>query len=145
MDAHLLKPLAPADLEAALVRGFEARGPITEDVAAEPADEACVRQDLVATFGPNQALQFARMALGQLEARFERDDRAMIAEDAHGIAGSAGLVGLNRVGAAARDLEARCAAGQPIDAQLALARAALAQGRQALETWIGTLERAAAA
>lgn len=85
------------------------------------------------------------MALGQLEARFERDDRAMIAEDAHGIAGSAGLVGLNRLGAAARDLEARCAAGQPIDAQLALARAALAQGRQALETWIGTLERAAAA
>jgi|GEM_PF-117528 len=151
MNGHLLKPLAPADLERALVTAFTASAPASgraEPVARSGEDDAgAVDADREAqlafeeSMGPEATLKFVTMLQGQLEGRFTASSREALIAEAHKTAGSAGLLGLHRLGNAASRLEACGVDGDDFEAALAGLRHTAAEARDDLSTWAARLER----
>lgn len=141
MNGHLLKPMSPGDLEAALAKAFEGAA-LQADLEAEVVaadEEAAARESVLAAFGPEQTLQFAKLAQAQFNGRLQGEDRRDLKAEAHKIAGSAGLIGLLGLSASARALESACDAGGDFAPDLVQARAQLAKAQQVLGDWIADL------
>jgi HPt (histidine-containing phosphotransfer) domain-containing protein len=64
-----------------------------------------------------------------------------LAEEAHALAGSAGLLGFHRMTSAARALEDCCRAGEPSRGAFTTARAAADAAERVLTSWIARLEQ----
>ncbi|CAN7598624.1 PAS domain S-box protein [Phenylobacterium sp. LjRoot225] len=144
MDGHLLKPLAPQDLERALTRVFHA----STLPAPAPASARCVEEEeaqemFEASMGPAMTMKLVRMFHEQLADRFLVDDRTRLQDDAHRIAGSAGTLGLLTLGEAATRLESLCREGEAYATGLASVRAAAEAARSTLQAWDERLVRRA--
>jgi PAS domain S-box-containing protein len=141
MDGHLVKPLGPDDLEQALARVF--REPRPSLAPAPPPGPRDAQAAFEASMGREVALRIVELALEQLEGRFDDADREAVQADAHKTAGSAGLVGLDALGAEARRLEELCASGGDYAEALARVRALSEEGRGELTRWRDRLRSAA--
>ena len=143
MVGHLLKPLSEHDLEAALVEHLGAQGQPLAPLAAtdELKDEREARDALEALMGAEASLKMARLLRTQLEGALNEERGARVADEAHTMAGSAGLLGFNRLSAAARVLEDHCRAGEDIKAAFATARTQCDAARRVLADWIARLEQ----
>jgi HPt (histidine-containing phosphotransfer) domain-containing protein len=65
----------------------------------------------------------------------------MLGDEAHAVAGSAGLLGFHRLTNAARVLEDRCRAGEPVTSAFTAARGAADAAERVLAAWIARLEQ----
>lgn len=139
MDRHLLKPLAARDLEQALSQVFEGR-PAADAAASMDDANASFRLDFVSRFGADATERFIDLALKQLVGRLANQTREALAEDAHKIAGSAGMVGERRLGQLALALETACETGGELEPALASARLELADATKRLERWATVLQ-----
>jgi PAS domain S-box-containing protein len=144
MDGHLLKPISPDELEAVLARVFDGARPAEgqePDPAGDREDELVSQAAFEESMGRESTLMFVRMAQEQLTGRFASEERDAIRADAHKMAGSAGMVGLHRLGDAARRLEDACRDDEEIAPALAVVRGALADAETTLAAWAARLER----
>ncbi|CAN7523808.1 PAS domain S-box protein [Phenylobacterium sp. LjRoot225] len=141
MDGHLLKPLAPQDLERALARIFEGvSAGLGQGESAERRDEERQVQEAFETsMGPAMTLKLVRMFQEQLTQRFLIEQRTTLLEDAHKVAGTAGTLGLLTLGEAARRLEEACRDGQSFGAELVRMRAAVQDAGGVLHSWTARL------
>ena len=144
MDGHLLKPISPDELEAVLARIFDSVR-LIERLDPAPAggheDELVSQAAFEQSMGQESTLMFVRMAQEQLTGRFTSKERDALRADAHKTAGSAGLVGLHRLGDAARRLEDACMDGGEIAPALAAVRGALVDAEGILAAWAARLEK----
>jgi PAS domain S-box-containing protein len=145
MNAHLLKPLSPQELERMLIQVFEpaAEAPALEAVASEEAGqgESLAQAAFETAMGPMMALKFVKQFRQQLDERFLTDDRETVQSDAHKVAGSAGMMGLAHLGEMARALEERCRGGEDHRDALDEFRQVLSQGQASLQLWTERLSR----
>ena len=143
MADHLLKPLSEQDLERALAHHLAsaAGAPPATRRADEPEDERQARDALEALMGAEASLKMARLLLGQLTRALRDPSLRNLKEEAHALAGSAGLLGFNRLTIAARALEDCCSAGECPKATFAAARGAADAAERALADWIARLEQ----
>jgi PAS domain S-box-containing protein len=141
MDGHLLKPLAPQELERALARAFEGAPVVAAPAAAADRrdEERQARETFARSMGPAMTLRLLRMFQAQLAQRFLDEDPATLREDAHKVAGTAGTLGLLTLGEAARQLEEACRDGRPFAAELARMQAAAQDAAGVLEAWTAQL------
>ena len=144
MQGHLLKPLSPQDLAAALAGSFDRAG---EDVGSATSTLPSLAEELAACSAFEAVmglatLRFVSMLQDQLRGLFAVDDPEILRGEAHRVAGSAGTVGLIRLTAVALRLETSCLAGGDYEAPLADARAALRAARSDLASWRSRLEYA---
>lgn len=143
MDGHLLKPLSGQDLEQALARAFEATPRGTDEARRPEPTGNDAQRAFEESVGLEAALHFVKMAQEQLTGRFENNDPEVLRGEAHKIAGSAGLLGLDELGAAAVALEDACRGGDRLDEPLARARHALRDAKAVLAAWRDRLEQVA--
>jgi len=141
MDGHLLKPLAPQELERALARAFEGAPVVAAPAAAADRrdEERQARETFARSMGPAMTLRLLRMFQAQLAQRFLDEDPATLREDAHKVAGTAGTLGLLTLGEAARQLEEACRDSRPFAAELARMQAAAQDAAGVLEAWTAQL------
>jgi HPt (histidine-containing phosphotransfer) domain-containing protein len=146
MTGHLLKPLSEQALEAALAHYLpSADHPIpTPSPTDESDDERQARDALEALMGSEASLKMARLLRGQLANALHDQAARALADEAHALAGSAGLLGFNRLSNTARALEDCCRAGEDSKAAFATARTAVDAAERVLAAWIARLERAIA-
>jgi PAS domain S-box-containing protein len=137
MNGHLLKPLAPQELEHALARVFEGLTPAPDQPSPSERrdEEQQARETFEHTMGPATTLRLVRMFQEQLGQRFLDDERSTLLEDSHKVVGTAGTLGLLSLGEAARRLEESCRGGQPFDADLVRMRAAVQEATGVLHAW----------
>ena len=95
------------------------------------------------SLGREAAAGFVAMFHAQLEERFQSADRAALRADAHKVAGSAGLLGFDELGAAALALESACEADADIGRAFARVREEAASARTRLAAWRDRLQAAA--
>lgn len=134
MDGHLLKPLSASELEAALSRTFH--GAPADVVETGSADgRQSFQAEFEETFGAASAANLVRLALDQLTGRFEGEARDAVREDAHKVAGSAGMVGEHRLSGLASRLEELCLGGADIEGALLEVRDELASALRRLSSW----------
>lgn len=150
MNAHLLKPLSPEELERMLLQVFDPAAS-AEALDGEPEpdgndsddEEAQAQAAFQTSMGAEASLRFIGQFQKQLEQRFGEETREALQSDAHKVAGSAGLMGLPRLGAAARRLEDACEAGGDFSEALAELRRGLTQGQASLAAWSARLSKEA--
>jgi PAS domain S-box-containing protein len=137
MNGHLLKPLAPQDLERALARIFDgvAPPPVQASSSGRGDEEREAREAFERSMGPAMTLKLVRMFQEQLAQRFLVEERLALLEDAHKIAGSAGSLGMLSLGDAARRLEGSCRDDRPFAADLVRMRTAVQQAAGVLNPW----------
>ena len=136
MNGHLLKPLAPQDLERSLARVFDDGAAPSKAASGERRDdERQVREAFETSMGPATTLRLVRLFQQQLAQRFLDDDRGRLQEDAHKVAGAAGTLGLFALGEAARRLEAACRDGEAYATDLARMQAAAQEAGPLLHAW----------
>ncbi|CAN7641540.1 Hpt domain-containing protein [Phenylobacterium sp. LjRoot225] len=148
MDGHLLKPLAPQDLERALARVFESvtANPVqTVSCERRRDEERQARETFERSMGPATTLKLVRMFQEQLAQQFHDEQRSTLLEDAHKVAGTADTLGLLTLGEAARRLEASCRDGQPFEADLVRMRTAAQDTASVLDPWTERLSGLVAA
>jgi PAS domain S-box-containing protein len=143
MTDHLLKPLSEQALEQALDRHLskDISEPAAPSSTDEVEDERQAREALEALMGAEASLKMARLLRGQLEKALRDPAARALAEEAHALAGSAGLLGFHRMTSAARALEDCCRAGEPSRIAFAAARAAADAAERVLTAWIGRLQQ----
>ncbi len=145
MTGHLLKPLTEEQLEhalAAYLLRVEPPAPSAADESDDESDdERQARDALEALMGAEASLKMARLLRGQLAAALRDAGSRTLAEEAHTTAGSAGLLGFNRLSGAARTLEDCCRAGEPSANAFAAARGTADAAERVLAAWIVRLER----
>ncbi|CAN7541960.1 ATP-binding protein [Phenylobacterium sp. LjRoot225] len=143
MNSHLLKPLAPQDLERALARVFDGvAGPPVQPSSPDRRDEERqVREAFETSMGPATTLRLVRLFQEQLAQRFLDEQRPALQEDAHKVVGSAGTLGLLTLSEAAHRLEAACRDGECYAADLAQTRAAAQEAGLTLHAWTERLSR----
>jgi len=143
MVGHLLKPLSEHDLEAALIEylGGQAQAAAPPMATDELKDEREARDALEALMGSEASLKMARLLRTQLAGALKEERGPRVAEEAHTMAGSAGLLGFNRLSATARVLEDCCRAGEDSKAAFAAARAQCDAAERVLAAWIARLEQ----
>jgi CheY-like chemotaxis protein len=134
MNDHLTKPLNPGALERVLEMVF--RG-APAPVAAEPAPDngAEARQYLVESMGASAVRALLAILLAQLESRFAEDDAQAVREDAHALAGSAGMMGFLDLSRTCRDLEAAIEDGEDHREALDLTRGLVARTIAVARRW----------
>jgi CheY-like chemotaxis protein len=138
MNGHLLKPLAPQDLERALARVFEGapvQAPVQASSSERRDEEQQFRENFERSMSPAATLKLARMFQEQLALRFLDERRSALQQDAHRVAGTAGVLGLLSLGEAARRLEEACCDGRPFAIELARMRAAVQDAACVLHRW----------
>ena len=142
MAGHLLKPLTEQELEQALSTHL-LNGARNAPVAAndESEDERQARDALEALMGAEASLKMARLLREQLSKALRDPTARNLFDDAHALAGSAGLLGFHRLTGAARTLEDCCRAGEPSKLAYTAARAAADAAERVLTTWIARLEQ----
>ncbi|MBI1686045.1 PAS domain S-box protein [Caulobacter hibisci] len=143
MVGHLLKPLSERDLDQALALHLTSAG-FVAGRSAQDADEAATRKALAATMGAARTARLADMLRQQLDARFLDEDPEVLREDAHRLAGSAGILGFMQLSHMAAELETACVEDLPLDEPLARVRAGVRRARADLDAWIEDLSRQAA-
>jgi len=125
MNDHLTKPLNAGALERVLgmmLRGAPETPPPTSKPANDPGE--AVRRDLVEVMGPTSVRSLLAILLAQLEGRFtQATDVKTVREDAHALAGSAGLMGFLDLSNACRELEGAIVDGRDPGPALDLTRA----------------------
>ncbi|WP_343698758.1 PAS domain S-box protein [Caulobacter sp.] len=141
MVGHLLKPFHERELDKLLADHLR---PDLSRIAGEPAladlcGEARARDDFVQALGKDAAVKLGGLLLVQLDGKFQSDDVAVLESDGHSLAGSAGLLGFDTLGADARKVESACAAGLGVHEAVAQARASAAAAREVLTAWLETL------
>ncbi|MET3666800.1 PAS domain S-box protein [Caulobacter sp. 1776] len=134
MNDHLTKPLNPGALER-LLDMFLRVAPAP--VEAEPTDVAGAqaRQYLVESMGPNAVRSLLAILLAQLENRFAQADAQTVREDAHALAGSAGMMGFLDLSKTCRDLEVLIDAGDDHRAALDLTRGLVSRTIEVARQW----------
>ena len=124
MNDHLTKPLNAGALERVL--GMMLRdAPEVLAAVATPANDPgeAVRRDLVDAMGATSVRSLLAILLAQLEGRFSQvDDARTLREDAHALAGSAGLMGFLDLSNACRELEGAIVDGRDHGQALDLTR-----------------------
>ncbi|MFT4251565.1 MAG: PAS domain S-box protein [Caulobacter sp.] len=143
MVGHLLKPLSERDLDQALSQHLAGGGFVAER-SAQDADEVAAREALAATMGPARTARLADMLRQQLDARFLDETPEALREDAHRLAGSAGILGFMQLSRVAAELETACVEALPLDEPLARLRTDVRRARADLDAWIEELSRQAA-
>ncbi len=141
MVDHLLKPLSEAELEKALARHLTDAAPAEVAAADEIEDERQAREALEALMGAEASLKMARLLLSQLTKALRDPAARALLDEAHALAGSAGLLGFNRLTIAARALEDCCRAGECPKATFIAARASADAAERVLAAWIARLEQ----
>ncbi|PXA93353.1 hypothetical protein DMC18_09045 [Caulobacter sp. D5] len=147
MVGHLLKPLSERDLDQALTHHLSQHpggAGFVAERSAQDADEATTRKALAATMGAARTARLAGMLRQQLDARFLDEAPEVLREDAHRLAGSAGILGFMQLSHMAADLETACVEDLPLDEPLARLRAGVRRARADLDAWIEDLSRQAA-
>lgn len=123
MNDHLTKPLNPGALERVLEMVFRAAPvPFPVQSPAEPEDAAGeeARRHLVESMGPSAVRSLLAILVAQLENRFAQRDARTVREDAHALAGSAGMMGFLELSRTCGELEAAVEAGGDYRAALDL-------------------------
>ncbi|HWT52032.1 MAG TPA: ATP-binding protein, partial [Caulobacter sp.] len=125
MNDHLTKPLNPGALERVLEMVFRATPvpvPTPAQSLAEPEDAAGeeARRHLVESMGPSAVRSLLAILVAQLENRFAQRDARTVREDAHALAGSAGMMGFLDLSKTCGQLEAAVEAGGDYRAALDL-------------------------
>ncbi len=129
MDGHVGKPFGPADLRAAVDRFAASAGndrlrPIAAVQTHIGAADKEAREELKMIFGVEQYAELVRSFAQDLAQRFASEDHPTLAEDAHKVVASAGMLGFLALSNAARALEDACRDRQTdVPATLAEARA----------------------
>lgn len=121
MNDHLTKPLNPGALERVLEMVFRA-APAPAPAEPEPDADEQARRYLVETMGAPAVRSLLAILLAQLESRFAQLDAKTVREDAHALAGSAGMMGFLELSRTCRDLEAVIDGGGDYQASLDLTR-----------------------
>jgi len=140
MVDHLLKPLSEQDLEQVLAKYLLGASLPPPSPTDELDDERQARDALEALMGAEASLKMARLLRGQLANALHDPASRTLGEEAHTLAGSAGLLGFNRMTNAARVLEDCCRAGENSAAAFAAARASADAAERVLAAWIARLE-----
>ncbi|PVM93032.1 hypothetical protein DDF62_01475 [Caulobacter radicis] len=143
MVGHLLKPLSERDLDQALALHL-ANAAAMAAPSDEAEDEAAARDALAAAMGPARVARLAGMLRQQLVERFQDDSLEALREDAHRLAGSAGILGFMRLSRDAAELETTCIEGRPLAAPLERLRQGVRRAVADLDAWIEDLSRQAA-
>jgi PAS domain S-box-containing protein len=142
MVGHLLKPLTERELEDALTEHLEgAPKPAVGAANDEVQDERQAREALEALMGGEASLKMARLLRDQLSRVLHDPSARALGDEAHAVAGSAGLLGFHRLTNAARVLEDCCRAGEPTAIAFTAARAAADAAERVLTAWISRLEQ----
>jgi HPt (histidine-containing phosphotransfer) domain-containing protein len=120
------------------------RGAPTPVVAVEPTADAGVeaRQYLVESMGASAVRALLAILLAQLESRFGQDDVEAVREDAHALAGSAGMMGFLDLSRTCRDLEAAIEGGDDHREALDLTRGLVARTIAVARRWEADLAAA---
>ncbi len=119
MNDHLTKPLNPGALERVLDMVFRATpAPVSAQPETDAGEEA--RRYLVESMGASAVRSLLAILVAQLENRFAQLDAKTVREDAHALAGSAGMMGFLDLSRTCRDLEAVVDAGGDHQAALDL-------------------------
>ncbi|NQE60853.1 PAS domain S-box protein [Caulobacter sp. RHG1] len=143
MVGHLLKPFHERELDKLLtdhLRPDLARiGGVAESAIPDLSGEARAREDFIETMGKDAAVKLGGLLLVQLDGKFQSDDLEILESDGHSLAGSAGLLGFDTLGADARKVESACVAGQGVQEAVAQARASAQAAREVLKAWLETL------
>jgi len=145
MNDHLTKPLNAGALERVL--GMMLRDPPEAPAKVAPANDAgeAVRRDLVEMMGPTSVRSLLAILLAQLEGRFtQADDILTLREDAHALAGSAGLMGFVDLSNVCRELEAAIVDGRDHGPALTLARGLVSRTVGLAQRWDADLALAEA-
>lgn len=145
MDDHLTKPLDVDQLESCLARFLGVSAPQDDaDCGGEVDPELEARRELVDSLGGPAVARLVGLLRSQLDTRL-----SPVAEDlrgdAHALAGSAGLMGFDRLSQACRELEHVLEAGGDHRPALAAAHRQIAAARTAAAAWAEDLARPAAA
>ena len=122
MNDHLTKPLNPGALERVLDMVFRAAPAPTPAAAPDPDADEQARRYLVESMGAAAVRSLLAILLAQLESRFAQLDAKTLREDAHALAGSAGMMGFLELSRTCRELEAAIDAGRDHHANLDLTR-----------------------
>ncbi|MBO9544087.1 PAS domain S-box protein [Caulobacter sp.] len=119
MNDHLTKPLNLAALERVLDMVFRTS---PEPVQAQPETDAGeeARRYLVESMGASAVRSLLAILVAQLENRFAQRDSQTVREDAHALAGSAGMMGFLDLSRTCRELEALIEGGRDHAAALDL-------------------------
>jgi CheY-like chemotaxis protein len=129
MNDHLTKPLNAGALERVL--GMMLRdAPEAATAPPTPANDPgeAIRRDLVEMMGPASVRSLLAILLAQLDGRFNpADDVTTMREDAHALAGSAGLMGFLDLSNACRALETAIVDGRDHGPALDLTRGLVAR------------------
>jgi PAS domain S-box-containing protein len=105
MNDHLTKPLNPGALERVLEMVFRAVPAPAPAAASNPDADEQARRYLVESMGATAVRSLLAILLAQLESRFAQLDAKTVREDAHALAGSAGMMGFLELSKTCRDLE----------------------------------------
>ncbi|KSB87341.1 hypothetical protein AS593_05340 [Caulobacter vibrioides] len=143
MVGHLLKPLSERDLDQALALHL-ANAPVSAAPADTGDDEAAARAALASAMGAARIARLAGMLRDQLAERFQDESPQALREDAHRLAGSAGILGFMRLSRDAAELETACIDGLPLDEPLERLRQGVRRALADLDAWIEDLSRQAA-
>ncbi|NGM52671.1 PAS domain S-box protein [Caulobacter sp. 602-2] len=143
MVGHLLKPLSERDLDQALALHLAKAAAVAAPVD-EADDEAAARDALASAMGAVRVARLAGMLRDQLVERFQDEAPQALREDAHRLAGSAGILGFMRLSRDAAELENACIAGAPLDEPLERLRQGVRRAVADLDAWIEDLSRQAA-
>jgi HPt (histidine-containing phosphotransfer) domain-containing protein len=137
MDAHLAKPLSPLALEAVLRRYLgETAAP-----AAALGPPKAAREELVEQFGPHAVIKLLALLLEQLGSKLRVDvEPDRLREDAHALAGAAGMMGYDTLSAACRDLEQALEDGRDHELLLSQVRAMIDEATVDATAWTADLE-----
>lgn len=143
MVGHLLKPFHERELDKILTDHL--RPDLTrisggsEPAAPTLSGEAKAREEFIQIMGKDAALKLGGLLLQQLDGKFQSADLAVLESDGHSLAGSAGLLGFDTLGADARKVEHACAAGEGVQEAVAQARASARAARDVLSAWLESL------
>ncbi|KQV62635.1 MULTISPECIES: PAS domain S-box protein [unclassified Caulobacter] len=141
MNDHLTKPLNPGALERVLEMIFRgAPAPVAVEPTVDAGAEA--RQYLVESMGASAVRALLAILLAQLESRFGQDDAEAVREDAHALAGSAGMMGFLDLSRTCRDLEAAIEGGDDHREALDLTRGLVARTIAVARRWEADLAAA---
>jgi PAS domain S-box-containing protein len=122
MNDHLTKPLNPGALERVLEMVFRAAPAPALAAASKPDADEQARRYLVESMGATAVRSLLAILLAQLESRFAQLDAKTVREDAHALAGSAGMMGFLELSKTCRELEMAIDEGRDHNASLDLTR-----------------------
>ena len=145
MNGHLTKPLDPIALERVLSLHLVSSGATTAVPVEEDSGERA-RYDLLSALGSSAVLSLMGILRGQLRACLSSPDAdaATIANEAHALAGGAGMMGFMELSRSCRELEQQVEDGRDYGAALGETRRLINEAATIAARWETDLTTGAA-